>query len=99
MAGLSSSRSGVNYDARGLAEPDAVAPEIAEIDGTTAHFDATDLSTRLINLELKRLVNVEGMDEVTIRNPGAKHSIGVGILRRCRINVEGSPGWFAFVKD
>ncbi len=63
---------------------------------TTARIDATDLSTRLINLELKRLVNVEGIGEVTIVNPGAKHSVGVGILRRCKINVEGSPGWFAF---
>ncbi len=100
MAGVNTevagSRSGINYDARGLAEPDAVAPGTAEIDGKTARIDATDLTTRLINLELKRLVNVEGMEEVTIANPGAKHSVGVGILRRCKINVEGSPGWFAF---
>ncbi|MDH3293015.1 MAG: GXGXG motif-containing protein [Acidimicrobiia bacterium] len=99
MAGVgapSGSTSGVNYDARGLAEPNAEAPGTAEIDGNTARIDATDLSTRLINLELKRLLNVEGIDEVTIVNPGAKHSVGVGILRRCKINVEGSPGWFAF---
>lgn len=97
MAGVkSASRSGVDYDARGLAEPDAVAPGTAEIDGATALIDASDLSTRKINLELKRLVYVEGIDEVTITNPGSKHSIGVGILKRCRITVEGSPGWFAF---
>lgn len=89
------SKSGVNYDARGLAEPDAEAPRTAEIDGNSARIDATDLSTRLINLELRRLIYEEGLDEVTISNPGSKHSLAVGILKRCRIKFEGSPGWFA----
>lgn len=89
------SKSGVSYDARGLAEPDAEAPGTAEIDGNTAVIDAADLSTRLINLELRRLVYESGIDQVTITNPGSKHSIGVGILRRCNIHIEGSPGWFA----
>ena len=31
---------------------------------------------------------------MTVRNPGAKHSIGVGILQRCRITFEGSLGYF-----
>jgi glutamate synthase domain-containing protein 3 len=95
MAGLTGSKTGIDYDARGLAEPDAVAPMTAEIDGDTARIDATDLSTRQINLELKRLVNVEDIGEVTIVNPGSKHSLAVGILKRCKINFEGSPGWFA----
>lgn len=87
--------SGVDYDARGLAEPNAVAPMTAEIDGDHARIDATDLSTREINLELRRLVYVEGIHEVTIVNPGSKHSLAVGILKRCKINFDGSPGWFA----
>jgi len=85
---------GVTYDARGLAEPDAEAPRIAEIDGEKAVFDAKDLSTRLINLELRRLLYGEGVTDVTVRNPGAKHSLGVGILTRCRITFEGSLGYF-----
>jgi glutamate synthase domain-containing protein 3 len=85
----------VRYDARGLAEPDAVAPRIAEIDGLHARFDAAKLTTRETNLELRRLVYEEGMEHVTIENPGAKHSIAVGVLTRCRITVEGSLGYFA----
>jgi glutamate synthase domain-containing protein 3 len=84
----------ITYDARGLAEPNAEAPRVAEIDGERAAFDAHDLSTRLINLELRRLLYDEGVTDVTVRNPGAKHSLGVGILTRCRITFEGSLGYF-----
>jgi len=84
----------ITYDARGLAEPNAEPPRIAEIDGERATFDAHSLSTRLINLELRRLVYEEGVTDVTIQNPGAKHSLGVGILTRCRITFEGSLGYF-----
>ena len=31
---------------------------------------------------------------MVVRNPGAKHSIGVGILQRCKIRFEGSLGYF-----
>jgi methylamine---glutamate N-methyltransferase subunit B len=82
------------YDARGLAEPHAEVPKVSDIDGTTASFDATDLTTRQINLELRWLLYERGMRDVTVRNPGAKHSIGVGILQRCRIRYEGSLGYF-----
>ncbi|MDQ3875836.1 MAG: GXGXG motif-containing protein [Actinomycetota bacterium] len=85
----------VTYDARGLAEPHAEAPGVAEIDGERATFDAHDLSTRQINLELRRLLYERGVKDVTVLNPGAKHSLGVGILTRCRIRFEGSLGYFA----
>ncbi len=84
----------IRYDARGLAEPLADAPRIAEIDGDKASFDAHDLTTRTINLELRRLVYEEGIREVTIDNPGARHSLGVGILARCKIHFKGSLGYF-----
>jgi methylamine---glutamate N-methyltransferase subunit B len=84
----------VTYDARGLAEPHAAAPRNAEIADGRATFDARDLTTRQINLELRRLVYEEGIDDVTVLNPGAKHSLGVGILKRCRIRFEGSLGYF-----
>jgi glutamate synthase domain-containing protein 3 len=84
----------ITYDARGLAEPNAEAPRIAEIDGNRATFDAKDLTTRLINLELRRLLYEEGITDVTVQNPGAKHSLGVGILTRCRITFDGSLGYF-----
>jgi methylamine---glutamate N-methyltransferase subunit B len=84
----------ITYDARGLAEPHAEAPRIAAIDGGRAEFDAHDLTTRQINLELRRLIYEEGITDVTVRNPGAKHSLGVGILARCRITFDGSLGYF-----
>jgi methylamine---glutamate N-methyltransferase subunit B len=84
----------ITYDARGLAEPDAAVPRSSEIDGARAVFDAADLTTRQINLELRWLLYEQGVTDVTVRNPGAKHSIGVGILTRCRIRFEGSLGYF-----
>jgi methylamine---glutamate N-methyltransferase subunit B len=82
------------YDARGLAEPNADIPKISHIEESAASFDATDLTTREINLELRWLIYEQGIRDVTVRNPGAKHSIGVGILQRCRIRYEGSLGYF-----
>jgi methylamine---glutamate N-methyltransferase subunit B len=84
----------ITYDARGLVEIDGTPPGVAEIDGDTATFDARELTTRKINAELRRLVYEEGVRDVTILNPGAKHSLGVGILTRCRITFDGSLGYF-----
>ncbi|MQA07729.1 MAG: GXGXG motif-containing protein [Pseudonocardiaceae bacterium] len=85
---------GGRYDIRGLAEPDTTAPKSAVISGQTAELDAAELSTRQINLELRRLVYTEGVTEVTVHNPGARHSIAVGLLVRCRIRIDGSLGYF-----
>jgi glutamate synthase domain-containing protein 3 len=84
----------VTYDARGLAEPDAQVPHVSTIEGTKAVFDAAPLTTRQINLELRSLLYEQGVTDVTVQNPGAKHSIGVGILQRCRLRFEGSLGYF-----
>ena len=82
------------YDARGLSEPVAEVPHVSEIDGGKAVFDAAKLTTRQINLELRNLIYEQGITDVTVKNPGAKHSLGVGILQRCRITFEGSLGYF-----
>ena len=83
---------GITYDARGLVEPDDSVPDVAEVSGTSAVFDAKDLTTRKINLVLRQLVYERGIKDVTIKNPGAKHSLGTGILTRCKIT-------FASVRD
>jgi methylamine---glutamate N-methyltransferase subunit B len=83
------------FDPRGLVELDERVPRTAQIDGDRATFDAHQLTTRQINLELRRLIYELGVREVTVRNPGAKHSLGVGILARCKITFEGSLGYFA----
>ncbi|HET8557805.1 MAG TPA: hypothetical protein VFL58_10915 [Gaiellaceae bacterium] len=84
----------VTYDARGLAEPHAEVPRISEIDGETARFDAKELTIRQINLELRWLLYEQGVRDVTVLNPGARHSLGVGILTRCKITFDGSLGYF-----
>jgi glutamate synthase domain-containing protein 3 len=82
------------YDPRGLVELDGSIPKVSEIDGQSARFDARDLSTRKINSELRWLLYEQGVTDVTILNPSARHSLGVGILMRCRVTFEGSLGYF-----
>jgi glutamate synthase domain-containing protein 3 len=84
----------ITYDARGLVEPDAEPPRISEIADGKAVFDAAGLTTRTINLEIRWLLTEKAVKDITVRNPGAKHSIGVAILERCRIRFEGSLGYF-----
>lgn len=88
------STSTVTYDARGLAEVDGTVARVSEIDGDRASFDARELTTRKINLELRWLLYERGVTDVTVRNPGARHSLGVGILTRCKVTFEGSLGYF-----
>jgi methylamine---glutamate N-methyltransferase subunit B len=82
-------------DARGLVELTDEVPNVSTIADGRATFDAHDLTTRQINLELRSLVYEQGIRDVTVLNPGARHSLGVGILARCRITFEGSIGYFA----
>src|SRR5437773_5641689 len=84
----------ITYDARGLVEPDDTVPRVSELAGDRAVFDAKSLTTRQINLELRWLLYEEGVKDVTVLNPGAKHSLGVGILTRCKITFDGSLGYF-----
>jgi methylamine---glutamate N-methyltransferase subunit B len=91
---VSSGERRITYDARGLAEPHADIPKISDIVGDKATFNAAGLTTRQINLEMKWLLYERGIRDVTVQNPGAKHSLGVGILVRCRIRFEGSLGYY-----
>jgi methylamine---glutamate N-methyltransferase subunit B len=84
----------VRYDPRGLVELDAVVPRISKIDGDRATLDARDLTTRRINLELRWLLYEQGVRDVTVLNPGARHSLGVALLTRCRLTFDGSLGYF-----
>jgi methylamine---glutamate N-methyltransferase subunit B len=84
----------ITYDARGLVEIDDTIPRVSEISDGRAVFDAKDLTTRKINLELRWLLYEQGVRDITVLNPGAKHSLGTGILTRCRITFKGSLGYF-----
>jgi len=69
-------------------------PFTYEVDfAKSAEIDAEELNTRQINSKLKHLLK-EGFGTITLKNPGAKHSIGVGILNRLNLKIEGSLGYF-----
>ncbi len=56
-------------------------------------LDVADTDTKSINLELRALMG-QGYGTIVVKNPGAKHSIGVGILNRLQLYFEGSLGYF-----
>jgi len=56
-------------------------------------FDAKDLETNAINLKIRELVK-QGYGTIVVQNPGAKHSLGVGIFNRLQLYFEGSLGYF-----
>ena len=58
-----------------------------------AEFDAADLHQREINAKIRSLMK-DGYGTITVRNPGAKHSVAVGILNRVNLHLDGSLGYF-----
>jgi len=58
-----------------------------------AEFDAAPLGAREINLKIRSLM-AEGHGTIVVKNPGAKHSLGVGILNRVNLHFDGSLGYF-----
>jgi glutamate synthase domain-containing protein 3 len=89
-----SAQNTVRMDERGLVELDDAIPKSSKIDGHSAVLDAGELTTRKINAELRWLIYEQGVTDVTVLNPNARHSLGVAILARCRIRFEGSLGYF-----
>ncbi|MBM3666092.1 MAG: GXGXG motif-containing protein [Actinobacteria bacterium] len=81
-------------DERGLVELDDRVPKQAKIENGRATIEAQDMTTRKINAEIKWLVYEEGVKEITVLNPRARHSLGVAILARCKLRFEGSLGYF-----
>ncbi len=69
-------------------------PWAFEVDtARSAEFDALEMESTDINLEIRKLMQ-QGYGTITVRNPRARHGIGVGILNRVNINFEGSLGYF-----
>lgn len=58
-----------------------------------AEFDADPLESQAINLKIRELMS-QGYGTIVIHNPGAKHAVGVGILNRLQLYIEGSLGYF-----
>ena len=69
-------------------------PWAYEVDtNKSAEFDAADMEISDINLKIRDLMK-SGVGTITVKNPRAKHSLGVGILNRLNLNFEGSLGYF-----
>ncbi len=58
-----------------------------------AEVDMADMEPTEINLKIRELM-AEGYGSIVIKNPGSRHSIGVGILNKLNITFEGSLGYF-----
>jgi glutamate synthase domain-containing protein 3 len=58
-----------------------------------AEIDASNMPEKEVNLRIRELM-ADGNGTIVIRNPGAKHSIAVGILNRLNLIIDGSLGYF-----
>lgn len=58
-----------------------------------ADFDAMDMEAKDINIKIRDLMKA-GHGSITVKNPRAKHGLGVGILNRLNLHFEGSLGYF-----
>ena len=69
-------------------------PDSYDVDfNKRTEFDAAQLDPKSINLKLRELMR-DGYGTIVVQNPGAKHSLGVGILNRLQLYFEGSLGYF-----
>lgn len=58
-----------------------------------AEIDAAGCTAREINSAI-RLAIAAGSTEIIVRNPGARHNIGVAILEPVRLKIAGSAGYY-----
>ena len=56
-------------------------------------LDTDKLTTREVNKKIRELMS-EGYGTIVLQNPRGKHSLGVGILSKLNLIVEGSLGYF-----
>lgn len=58
-----------------------------------AEIDASNMPSKEVNLRIRELMQ-DGHGSIVVKNPGAKHSIAVGILNRLNLIIDGSLGYF-----
>ena len=56
-------------------------------------IDVKKLDCVAVNKKIKALIK-KGYGTIVLKNPGAKHSLGVGILNKLNLIIEGSLGYF-----
>lgn len=59
-----------------------------------AEIDTDEMDTTQVNEKIRALM-AEGYGTVVLKNPRGKHSLGVGILSKLNLIIEGSVGYFA----
>jgi len=80
-------------------DPDAEArftyPWAPDVDfNKRTELDTDDMTTTEVNRRVRELM-AEGYGTIVLKNPRGKHSLGVGILSRLNLIIEGSCGYFA----
>jgi glutamate synthase domain-containing protein 3 len=58
-----------------------------------AEIDVAEMTPNAVNLRIRALMK-DGYGTIVLKNPGAKHSIAVGILNRLNLIIDGSLGYF-----
>lgn len=82
------------FDVSGVSDGGFAYPDAPDVDfNKRAEFDAAQMTPQEINLQLRELMK-KGYGSIVVKNPGAKHSLGVGILNRLNLIFEGSLGYF-----
>ena len=70
-------------------------PDAPDVDfNKRGEIDCETLDPKQVNAQIRDLIR-HGFGTIVLKNPGAKHSIAVGILNRLRLHIEGSCGYFA----
>lgn len=69
-------------------------PDSYEVDfDKETELDGAELEPPEINKRIRELM-AEGYGTITVRNPWARHSLGVGILNRLNLHFDGSLGYY-----
>jgi glutamate synthase domain-containing protein 3 len=69
-------------------------PEAFDVDfNKRTEFDAAGMDGGGVNLKIREFIS-QGYGTIVVKNPGAMHSLGVGILQRLQLYFEGSLGYF-----
>ena len=69
-------------------------PEAFDVDfNKRTEIDDAELDGQEVNTKIRELMS-QGYGTIVVKNPGAKHSLGVGILQRLQLYFEGSLGYF-----
>ena len=75
-------------------EDNLVYPDSVDVNvDRKAEIDAADLDASATNVRIRELMD-EGYGHILVRNPGAMHALGVGILNRLKLEFDGSLGYF-----